>query len=112
MLRMACFLAGIILIAQTAVSSAAVPVVFYSDIHPSVTGVISLLNRNTIEIIDEDDKRVKRFSYFFPDKTLKIGDRARVYFDPRTGLIDRLEKMTPVEYKKDGQNAGYILKSE
>ena len=73
-----------------------------------ITGTIEKIGRNTIDIRDEDDKVLKRFVYF--DSDVQIGDRVRIHYEPRSGRVDRLKKMTVVEYKKDGQNLGYISK--
>jgi RNase P/RNase MRP subunit p29 len=73
-----------------------------------ITGTVEKIGRNTIDIRDEDDKVLKRFVYF--DTDVQIGERVRIHYEPRSGRVDRLKKMTVVEYKKDGQNLGYISK--
>lgn len=71
-----------------------------------VTGTIEKIGRNTIDIRDEDDKVLKRFTYFYGD--VAVGDRVRIRYQPRSGIVEQLKKMTVVEYKEDGQNLGYI----
>lgn len=44
--------------------------------------------------------------------SLNKGDRVRVYFQsPRMPVVS-VKKMTPVEYKEDGQNQGYLYKGK
>ncbi|MCX5681632.1 MAG: hypothetical protein NT079_05075 [Candidatus Omnitrophica bacterium] len=71
-----------------------------------ITGTIEKVTRNAIDIRDEDDKVLKRFIYF--DSDVQVGDRVRAHYEARSGRIEQLKKMTKVEYKKDGQNLGYI----
>lgn len=42
--------------------------------------------------------------------SLKKGDRVRVYFPCGQSLALSVQKMTPVAYKENGENRGYILK--
>ena len=71
-----------------------------------VTGTIEKIGRNTIDIRDEDDKVLKRFTYFYGD--VAVGERVRIRYQPRSGIVEQLKKMTVVEYKEDGQNLGYL----
>ena len=73
-----------------------------------IIGTVEKIGRNTVDIRDEDDKVLKRFVYFESD--VQIGDRVRVRYEPRSWRIEQLKKMTKLEYKKDGQNLGYISK--
>ena len=75
-----------------------------------LVGSIQTMGRNTIDILDEQDKRVKRFVFLGATDQLKLGDRVRIFYRVRDGFIEDIKKMTPVEYKKDGQNTGYIFK--
>ena len=77
----------------------------------TIVGTIEGMRRNTLEIRDEQGRQVKSFVYFPADPNqFHKGDRVRIYFRCRDGFIESIKKMTPVEYKKEGQNAGYLLK--
>lgn len=75
-----------------------------------MTGSLERVEKNFIEIRDEEDGLVKRLTCFSADKKFKVGERVRVRYESRTALVEWIKKMTPVEYRKDGQNAGYIYK--
>ena len=68
---------------------------------------------NRLYII-EDHTRAK-WDFFVHTRvldSLNKGDRVRVYYQsPRLSVIS-VKKMTPVEYKEEGQNQGYILKEK
>ena len=69
-------------------------------------------NYNNLTIEDESDK-LKRY-FYVPFKTidhLKVGDEVRVYFRPGTREAYSVQKMTPVEYRNEGQNKGYLLRA-
>ncbi|MDP2652908.1 MAG: hypothetical protein Q8Q08_02630 [Candidatus Omnitrophota bacterium] len=77
----------------------------------SVVGIIQKIGRNDIEIIDENDQWRKRFIVLIGTEPLQAGDRVRIYY--RSGkYAESIQKMTPLEYKKDGQNLGYLYRSE
>ena len=79
----------------------------------SLVGTIEGTARNTIEIRDERDKRVKQLVYVFDDiGKFHRGDRVRVYYRLLDNYIESIKRMTPVEYKKQGQNLGYIFKKD
>lgn len=75
-----------------------------------VTGIVEKVSINALEIWDENDKIVKRYVYFGRD--VEVGQRVRVHYDPASLRIDRLKKMTTLEYQKDGQNLGYIFQQK
>ncbi|HOD11901.1 MAG TPA: hypothetical protein PKO44_02225 [Candidatus Omnitrophota bacterium] len=75
-----------------------------------VTGIVEKVSINALEIWDENDRIVKRYVYFGRD--VEVGQRVRVHYDPASLRIDRLKKMTTLEYQKDGQNLGYIFQQE
>ena len=75
-----------------------------------ITGTVEKIGRNTLEIRDENDKVLKRFVYFASD--VQLGDRVRARYEPASLRITLLKKMTKLEYKKDGQNLGYIVQEE
>ncbi len=97
----------------SASNACAYPNLFFSCTgRESIVGTIEGLQLNTMDILDEQDKELKSFVYFCdrPEHFQK-GDQVRIYFRCRDGFIESIKKMTPVKYKKDGQNAGYILKN-
>lgn len=68
---------------------------------------------HNLTIEEEFTKLTRRFYVpFKPIDQLKLGDEVRVYYRPGTHEAISVKKMTPVEYKKDGQNKGYLLRSE
>jgi hypothetical protein len=76
-----------------------------------VFGTVESIGLNSIDVMDEHNKRVKRFVYLHRQKNFQKGDRVRI--DPashRHDLAATVTKMTNVEYKKEGRNAGYITK--
>ena len=76
-----------------------------------IVGTVQKKGLNSLEILDEQDKRVKRFVYLLDDaKQFHKGERVRVYYRPQDRLIEIIEKMTPLPYKKEGQNLGNIFK--
>lgn len=75
-----------------------------------ITGTVEKMTLNALEIRDENDKQLKRFVYF--DTDVQVGDRVRAQYDPSSLRITLLKKMTKLEYKKDGQNLGYIVQEE
>ena len=68
---------------------------------------------NNLTVEDESSKLSRRF--YVPFKRideLKVGDEVRVYYRPGTQEAISVKKMTPVEYIKEGQNKGYLLRSK
>lgn len=80
--------------------------------HPeSVVGEIQAKGRNSVTIRDEQDKRLKRFTCLEDLSGFQEGQRVRIYYSPGD-FVESIKQMTPVEYKPDGQNLGYLLKKE
>ncbi len=78
----------------------------------TLVGIIQSVEPNRLILVDEEDRRLKKFVYFFGrQEKLKTGDRVRIYYRLPDYFIESLKKMRPVEYKKENQNLGYILKS-
>lgn len=77
----------------------------------SITGTISAVGSNMIEIIDESDGRAKRLAYFGREE-FKAGERVRVWFDKRFWTIEQIQRMTPVAFEAGQSNAGYLYKKE
>lgn len=75
----------------------------------SIVGIIQGRNRNTIDILDELEKRTKRFVYMNDSGELKIGDKVRVYYYPRGYVVQNIKKMTGSP-AQEGQNQGYLFK--
>ncbi len=78
-----------------------------------LVGTIQSQEGNRVEILDEQDKRLKRFVLLRNNPgVFSVGLRVRIYYRSFDNVIETILPMTPVEYKKEGQNLGYILKSE
>jgi hypothetical protein len=86
--------------------------VYYPNGIDSVVGTIQGFSRNTIEFYDEVKKENRRFIYLVNLGDFKVGDRVRLYYYPSNGVVQNLKRMTPVEYIKNRQNEGYILKEK
>ena len=89
----------------------AAPMNFYYDPNglATVTGTIKGRGLNSIDIYDEERKRVERFIYLKDDERLHQGDYVRIYYHPKGGIVQKIKKMTVLEYKKDGQNLGNVF---
>ena len=101
------------LLEGSAITAFAGPNIFFSCTRrlETIVGTIEGMPLNILEIRDEQDRQVKSFVYFPADPNqFHKGDRVRIYFRCRDGFIESIKKMTPVEYKKEGQNTGYLLK--
>ena len=75
-------------------------------------GIIQKVNRNMITIEDERDHQIRNLIRPGIEHEFKVGDYVRVYYRTNGNIIDTIKKMTPVEYKKEGQNRGYISKGK
>ena len=76
----------------------------------TLVGYIRDIKLNTVMIEDERDKSVRSFRYVrINDDSWHIGDKVRVYYSS-DGVVENMIKVRVVEYHKDGQNAGYLLK--
>jgi hypothetical protein len=85
---------------------------YYPNGIDSIVGTIKGFSRNTIDFYDEDKKIDRRFIYLVNQGKFNAGDRVRLYYYPVTNTVQNLKRMTVVEYRKIGQNEGYILKRE
>lgn len=73
------------------------------------TGIIKDIKRNTIVIYDEQERELRSFVYVSGDiKDFQIGERVRIYYTLPGNIAETVKKMTPLEYKKEGQNLGYF----
>ncbi|HOW35241.1 MAG TPA: hypothetical protein PL155_02345 [Candidatus Omnitrophota bacterium] len=73
------------------------------------TGVIKDIKRNTITIYDEEERELRSFIYVSSDiKEFQAGERVRIYYTLPGNIAEVVKKMTPLEYKKEGQNLGYF----
>jgi hypothetical protein len=109
MQRVTFILAVFFLLVLTGPASAA----GYPDIARRVTdnwtvGTIQSLSRNTVEILDEKLNQERRFVYFGNLQEFKVGERVRIIFDPENSVVKTIKKITPLEYRQDGQNLGYV----
>jgi hypothetical protein len=71
-------------------------------------GTIRSLSRNSVEIMDENLNKARRFVYFGSLAGFKVGERVRIIFDPTSDVVRIIKKFTPLEYRTDGQNLGYV----
>ncbi len=83
-----------------------------TDRQEMLVGTIQSVHRNNIVIINEDTKLPVEFVYLGRKIKLAKGDKVRIYYRRRGQIIDIIKKLTPVEYKADGQNKGYFLKKD
>jgi len=74
------------------------------------TGIVQATGRNTIDIYDEEQRKVERFIYFVHGEGFHKGDYVRVYYHPISGIVQIIKKMTILKYKMNGQNLGYICR--
>lgn len=75
----------------------------------TVTGTIEGSGLNSIDVYDEERKRVERFIYLEGNERFHKGDYVRIYYHPKGGIVQKIKKMTVLEYKENGQNLGNIL---
>jgi hypothetical protein len=92
------------------------PFIFFPLYNPngigSMVGTIRGFSRNSIDIYGEYSRRERRFIYLNHFGNFKTGDRVRLYYYVTTGVVEDIKRMTPVEYRKNGANEGYILKKK
>lgn len=74
----------------------------------TLTGTVEGMGRNSISIYGEVQKRVVRFVYLEQGDRFHKGDYVRVYYHPIGAIVVLIKRMTIFEYKKHGQNLGYI----
>jgi hypothetical protein len=78
----------------------------------TLVGTIQRMERNTLFILDEEDKRIKRLVYLLDSgQQFHPGDRVRIYYQTPNSVIETIKKMRPLEYKKEAQNLGIIYTS-
>jgi len=82
--------------------------------HPNglatATGIVVATGLNSINIFDEERKRVERFIYLEDTKQFHQGDYIRIYYHSKTTVVAIIKRMTVLEYKSDGQNLGNIFR--
>jgi len=97
---------------QVEAAVCAVPNFHYYTYYPNglatVTGNVEALGLNSIDIFDEDQKRVVRLIYFSKGDGVHPGEYVRVYYHPDTGIVQTVKAMTVLPYIKNTQNLGYI----
>jgi len=76
-----------------------------------VFGTIQRMARNTIDVLDEKDKRVKQFIYMGETAHLALQQRVRVDYG-RGRLIKSIRVMKVIPYQAKGQNLGYLTKQD
>jgi hypothetical protein len=85
-----------------------------SPIHrpQTITGIVTEIDRNSIKVQDEKDNLIKHFLYMgHMGETIETGDRVHVFLN-EDGMVEDINKLTEIPYKKRGQNKGYIYKNE
>jgi len=83
---------------------------YYFNDPATATGTVQATGRNTIDIYDEEQRKVERFIYFEHGEGFHKGDYVRVYYHPRGAVAQKIKRMTVLEYKKNSQNLGYICR--
>lgn len=78
---------------------------FQGRVIESVTGIIQKIGRNSIEIIDEQDRLRKKFVYL-GNIQFHPGERVRIYYRVQDKFIEDILRMTPV--KAAPANRGYF----
>jgi hypothetical protein len=73
------------------------------------TGTVQAMGLNSIDIYDEDRKRVERFIYLQSDGQFRKGDDIRIYYHPKTAIVVTIKRMTVLEYRSNNQNLGNIF---
>lgn len=81
---------------------------YYPNDLAIATGTVAATGRNSIDINDEEQKRVLRFVYLNQDGQYHKGDYIRVYYHPESAIVVIIKKMTVLRYDKNGQNLGYL----
>lgn len=78
----------------------------------TTTGTIREISLNLLIIDDENMNQRRRFVYLGTNNGLQPGDRVRIRYCGPEKIAERVDKLTVLEYKKEGQNLGYIEKIE
>jgi hypothetical protein len=81
---------------------------YYPNGLAMATGTVEAMDRNSIDIDDELQKRVERFVYLEQGEEFHKGDYVRIYYYPTDAVVQSIKRMTVLEYKMNGQNLGYI----
>jgi hypothetical protein len=76
----------------------------------TVTGTFQAMGRNSIDIMDELQKRVVRLIYFDQGEEFHKGDYLRVYYHPQDAVVVKIKRMTVLDYKENGQNLGNVFR--
>jgi hypothetical protein len=74
------------------------------------TGIVQATGLNSIDIYDEERKRLVRFIYLEDNKQFHRGDYVRIHYHPETSVVAIIKRMTVLEYRGDGQNLGNIFR--
>ena len=81
---------------------------YYPNGLANATGAVVATGRNSIEIFNEEQKRVEKFVYLEQGKPYHQGDYIRIYYHPQGAIVAAIKRMTVLEYKRNDQNLGYI----
>ena len=82
---------------------------YYPNGLATATGWVHSTARNTIVIYDEQEKRLERFVYLDQREQYHQGDYIRIYYHPKSKVVQTIKRMTVLNYKEHGQNLGNIL---
>ncbi|MDE1920153.1 MAG: hypothetical protein KGJ09_03700 [Candidatus Omnitrophica bacterium] len=77
-----------------------------------VTGTVQAVGRNTTTVYDQYRNRRVRLVDFSQGEGFHQGDYIRAYYYPQSSQVEWIKKMTVLEYKKKGQNLGYVEKAQ
>jgi len=84
--------------------------------HPNIrtkmiTGTIKEIRRNTILVFDETDRILRTLVDVSGSHGFSAGDRVSISYAVKDNTVESIKKVRFVEYKKNGQNLGYIKRS-
>ncbi len=82
---------------------------YYPQDLATATGTVEGTGLNSIDIYDEEQKRVKRFIYVGDTEQFHKGDYIRLFYNPKTTVVAIIKRMTVLEYKENGQNLGNVF---
>jgi len=84
---------------------------YYPQDLATATGTVEGTGLNSIDIYDEERKRIERFIYLEDSEQFHQGDYIRIYYHPKTAVVAIIKRMTVLKYKENGQNLGNIFHS-
>jgi len=85
---------------------------YYPQDLATATGTVEGTGLNSIDIYDEERRRVERFIYLEDNKQFSKGEYIRIYYHPKTLIVAIIKRMTVLKYNGDGQNLGNLFHQE